>query len=121
MSDGSSLPDERPIPTPRRTSQIKPDWCTGAPERIRTPDPQIRSLMLYPAELLARNGHWTGKPITGSDKRDRNVRIERKPGAILKIAAFPPMELSGLELKESLATRESKRRNGETALLPGDE
>ena len=26
----------------------------GAPEEIRTPDPQIRSLMLYPAELRAR-------------------------------------------------------------------
>jgi hypothetical protein len=25
----------------------------GAPERIRTPDPQIRSLVLYPAELPA--------------------------------------------------------------------
>ena len=27
---------------------------TGAPERIRTSDPQIRSLVLYPAELRAR-------------------------------------------------------------------
>ena len=27
----------------------------GAPERIRTSDPQIRSLMLYPAELRARS------------------------------------------------------------------
>ncbi len=26
---------------------------TGAPEEIRTPDPQIRSLVLYPAELRA--------------------------------------------------------------------
>ena len=26
----------------------------GAPKRIRTSDPQIRSLMLYPAELWAR-------------------------------------------------------------------
>jgi hypothetical protein len=26
----------------------------GAPERIRTPDPQIRSLVLYPAELPVR-------------------------------------------------------------------
>ena len=26
----------------------------GAPEEIRTPDPQIRSLMLYPAELRVR-------------------------------------------------------------------
>ena len=28
----------------------------GAPERIRTSDPQIRSLVLYPAELRARGG-----------------------------------------------------------------
>ena len=28
----------------------------GAPERIRTSDPQIRSLVLYPAELRARAG-----------------------------------------------------------------
>src|SRR3954466_699324 len=27
----------------------------GAPEEIRTPDPQIRSLVLYPAELRARS------------------------------------------------------------------
>jgi hypothetical protein len=26
---------------------------TGAPGEIRTPDPQIRSLVLYPAELRA--------------------------------------------------------------------
>jgi len=32
----------------------------GAPEEIRTPDPQIRSLVLYPAELRAREtaGLW---------------------------------------------------------------
>lgn len=29
-------------------------WVFGAPEEIRTPDPQIRSLVLYPAELRAR-------------------------------------------------------------------
>src|SRR5580658_6409458 len=28
---------------------------SGAPEEIRTPDPQIRSLMLYPAELRVRS------------------------------------------------------------------
>ena len=27
----------------------------GAPDKIRTRDPQIRSLLLYPAELLAHN------------------------------------------------------------------
>ena len=31
------------------------DWQLGAPGGIRTPDPQIRNLMLYPAELRA---HW---------------------------------------------------------------
>lgn len=33
-----------------------PEWTPidhGAPEGIRTPDPQIRSLVLYPAELPA--------------------------------------------------------------------
>ena len=29
-------------------------WNNGAPEEIRTPDPQIRSLVLYPAELRVR-------------------------------------------------------------------
>jgi hypothetical protein len=32
----------------------------GAPGEIRTPDPQIRSLMLYPAELRARRHHHSG-------------------------------------------------------------
>lgn len=33
-----------------------PSFCmeNGAPEEIRTPDPQIRSLVLYPAELRVR-------------------------------------------------------------------
>ena len=31
------------------------EGLNGAPERIRTSDPQIRSLVLYPAELRARN------------------------------------------------------------------
>ena len=29
-------------------------WKFGAPERSRTPNPQIRSLVLYPIELRAR-------------------------------------------------------------------
>ena len=38
----------------------------GAPEEIRTPDPQIRSLVLYPAELRARLASGEGlKPSTG--------------------------------------------------------
>ena len=34
-----------------------PDFV-GAPEEIRTPDPQIRSLVLYPAELRARRARF---------------------------------------------------------------
>jgi hypothetical protein len=42
----------------------------GAPERIRTSDPQIRSLVLYPAELRARTGSRPG----GRERRGRLVR-----------------------------------------------
>jgi hypothetical protein len=37
----------------------------GAPEEIRTPDPQIRSLVLYPAELRA----LPAKPAANGQKR----------------------------------------------------
>ena len=37
----------------RGTDLLHFGW-DGAPEGIRTPDPQIRSLVLYPAELPAR-------------------------------------------------------------------
>ena len=33
----------------------------GAPEEIRTPDPLVRSQVLYPAELRARGVHYTIK------------------------------------------------------------
>jgi hypothetical protein len=35
-------------------SPVEVSTANGAPEEIRTPDPQIRSLVLYPAELRAR-------------------------------------------------------------------
>ena len=44
----------------------------GAPEEIRTPDPQIRSLVLYPAELRARN-------IAGMGVSLIRPRWQRKP------------------------------------------
>ena len=37
---------------PTRSQQVQ--LSAGAPGEIRTPDPQIRSLVLYPAELRAR-------------------------------------------------------------------
>ncbi|CCD96760.1 hypothetical protein BRAO375_740043 [Bradyrhizobium sp. ORS 375] len=38
---------------------------TGAPGTIRTSDPQIRSLMLYPAELRARFSLWRAPGLDG--------------------------------------------------------
>jgi integrase len=50
--------------TNKENNPIKSDKFlkNGAPERIRTSDPQIRSLVLYPAELRARNVTETGFP-----------------------------------------------------------
>jgi hypothetical protein len=49
----------KPRTTSAQGSQFYSEWWqNGAPEEIRTPDPQIRSLVLYPAELRARfRGH----------------------------------------------------------------
>ena len=46
----------------------------GAPEEIRTPDPQIRSLVLYPAELRARNGPYITALACRSFDPAANVR-----------------------------------------------
>ena len=35
----------------------------GAPGKIRTPDPLIRSQVLYPAELPVRRQGFTGWPV----------------------------------------------------------
>jgi hypothetical protein len=50
----------------------------GAPEEIRTPDPQIRSLVLYPAELRARrvvaigsNAQWQEAAMASIDALSR--------------------------------------------------
>ena len=39
-----------------RDETVSPLGMNGAPGRIRTHDPQIRSLVLYPAELPVRSG-----------------------------------------------------------------
>src|SRR3981189_1259724 len=41
-------------PNGERTTSVRCKKLNGAPEEIRAPDPQIRSLVLYPAELRAR-------------------------------------------------------------------
>jgi hypothetical protein len=37
-------------------------WKAGAPEETRTPNPQIRSLVLYPIELRARGAAGVVQP-----------------------------------------------------------
>src|SRR4029077_1222872 len=53
----------------------------GAPERIRTPNPQIRSLVLYPVELRAPAGGLRGRPNEGAKllatPSDGKVRLAR--------------------------------------------
>ena len=54
----------------------------GAPEENSNPDPQIRSLVLYPAELRARLAiQWMIKPITA---------IRQDMAALQAIAKGPP-------------------------------
>src|SRR5580692_6448701 len=52
---------------------------TGAPERIRTSDPQIRSLVLYPAELraLLEARSYIGEPL----QRQAPSGPQCRPGA----------------------------------------
>jgi hypothetical protein len=42
--------------------RIRREIRVSAPGEIRTPDPQVRSLMLYPTELRARHGDSTSSP-----------------------------------------------------------
>ena len=51
-----SASSARTPPALKRTENVnaRGSVLNGAPEEIRTPDPQIRSLVLYPAELRAR-------------------------------------------------------------------
>ena len=40
------------------TIELQPPFLNGTPERIRTSDPQLRRLLLYPAELQAHIFIW---------------------------------------------------------------
>jgi hypothetical protein len=47
----------------------------GAPEEIRTPDPQIRSLVLYPAELRAPLKVRAGNALAGKPEGSGHIAI----------------------------------------------
>src|SRR3954470_1309911 len=56
---------------------------TGAPERIRTSDPQIRSLVLYPAELRAR--------LKGANLLGRLAKGKNNPRPLRQRRDSPPI------------------------------
>src|SRR5260221_451236 len=60
---------------------------TGAPEEIRTPDPQIRSLVLYPAELRARLAHRAGKRSQNEQSRRERASSYRLRPAMARFGA----------------------------------
>jgi hypothetical protein len=55
-----------------RNGRMKPVPRNGAPGRIRTSGPQIRSLVLYPAELRARASIAEGGRDIGTGSGARN-------------------------------------------------
>ena len=65
----------------------------GAPGAIRTPDPQIRSLMLYPAELRVR-GEAPLRPVA----RGRNPLFQLCDRSARRLAAdrVEPADFRGL-------------------------
>src|SRR5690348_976326 len=63
----------------------------GAPEEIRTPDPQIRSLVLYPAELRARIEAKGAEPIEDIPQRQARAFVPRDLAPLSpKSATRPP-------------------------------
>ena len=62
----------------------------GAPERIRTSDPQIRSLVLYPAELRARMREIArgAKPLAEGERRfNPSASFQRDQAAFCRNAS----------------------------------
>ena len=73
---GKSPKKWRPLAYPARWRSVFPNARrslrkTGALGEIRTPGPQIRSLMLYPAELRARNRPGKSAPDQGGEAMGR--------------------------------------------------
>src|SRR5438093_2095322 len=69
---------------PRKSSE------NGAPERIRTSDPQLRRLVLYPAELQARKIPMGGRNNRiWSGREDLNLRPPAPKAGALPDCATP--------------------------------
>src|ERR1700692_1835774 len=63
-----------------RGSQFYSEWWQfGAPGTIRTSDPQIRSLVLYPAELRARFSLFISGLTAGLLSQSNSGRSRKRP------------------------------------------
>jgi hypothetical protein len=82
-----------------------PSWCNGAPGEIRTPDHQVRSLVLYPTELRA---HWL---LRFSTQR-RGGRQSR--GGIILISMGGVNSLLRIGLRRHSSQQLSRASNGVT-------
>src|SRR6202011_3746571 len=65
-------------------------YRSGAPEGIRTPDPQIRSLVLYPAELPAPAVRRSAKARAGQGVRTYSPNVESSSRQSLVDSASQP-------------------------------
>ena len=69
--------DRNPPPEQPRSDDVAPD-SNGTPGGIRTPDPQVRSLMLYPAELPARARIERWIPEAGGVRQPGATEAQRR-------------------------------------------
>src|SRR3990170_7204636 len=97
------------MPASDRKSSGIINSMNGAPEEIRTPDPQIRSLVLYPAELRARDIAGMGASLI----RPRGQRKSYPPGLGLEgnLALTVP---SGPQLPDLVRNGDDKAGSGIT-------
>src|SRR6516162_2587187 len=120
---------------PRRTGQnsCADNELAGAPEEIRTPDPQIRSLVLYPAELRARLAHRAGKRSHNEQsRRERASSYRLRPTLArfgvtcgLGLEACAPPVTRGLDPRVHRASQDSKeaffRNEMDCRVKPGND
>src|SRR5262249_51655243 len=86
-----------------------PEWTLqrgGAPGGTRTPDPQVRSLMLYPAELRARA--WLAQSSSRLPRRPERHRTQRAFGR--RRLGSPPL-VSGHDSPHELVEQWNSERS----------
>ncbi len=72
----------RPDPGPTVTvgsgsCDVQQQETSGGPRRIRTPDPLIRSQVLYPAELSVRDGEAVFRPEATGVQADSSKKLQK--------------------------------------------